>query len=203
MTAPETLPIVAIVGRPNVGKSTLFNRYTGRRRALVEDQPGVTRDRIAEEVEVGERRVLLVDTAGLDPEAEAGLPAAVQAPGLAPPSQTPTRSCSWWTARRGCCPTTRSWRAPCGVRTSKPMSLAVNKIDHPEARRPRAAEFLGLGFDRTARGDGRARHRSLGRPRVARRCAARGAGHARRRRARKTASASPSWGDRTWARAPW
>jgi len=62
-----------------VGKSSLFNRYAGRRRALVEDTPGVTRDRIVEAVEVGDRRVLVVDTAGFDPEAEAGLPAAIQA----------------------------------------------------------------------------------------------------------------------------
>src|SRR5215475_7972942 len=76
----HALPIVAIVGRPNVGKSTLFNRFAGARRALVEDRPGITRDRIAEEVALpGGRRALVVDTAGLDPEAEAGLPAAVQA----------------------------------------------------------------------------------------------------------------------------
>ena len=73
------LPLIAIVGRPNVGKSTLFNRYAGHRRALVEDVPGVTRDRIVEEIEVSDRHALLVDTAGLDPVAEEGLPSAVQA----------------------------------------------------------------------------------------------------------------------------
>ncbi|MEE2678311.1 MAG: GTPase, partial [Myxococcota bacterium] len=70
---------MAIVGRPNVGKSTLFNRFAGRRRALVADRPGITRDRIAEEVEVENRPVLLVDTAGLEPAADTGLPAAIQA----------------------------------------------------------------------------------------------------------------------------
>ena len=64
MQPSSNLPIVAIVGRPNVGKSTLFNRYAGHRRALVEDVPGITRDRIATEIDVGERRVLIVDTAG-------------------------------------------------------------------------------------------------------------------------------------------
>ena len=78
MPAPPTLPLIAIVGRPNVGKSTLFNRFAGRRRALVANQPGVTRDRIAEEVVVGTRRVLVVDTAGLEAQAEAGLVAAAQ-----------------------------------------------------------------------------------------------------------------------------
>jgi len=60
-------PVIAIVGRPNVGKSTLLNRLAGRRVALVADTPGVTRDRLFVETTLGEREVVLVDTGGFDP----------------------------------------------------------------------------------------------------------------------------------------
>ncbi|WP_029151129.1 ribosome biogenesis GTPase Der [Microbacterium indicum] len=63
------LPVVAIVGRPNVGKSQLVNRILGRREAVVEDTPGVTRDRVTYKAEWGERRFSLVDTGGWEPDA--------------------------------------------------------------------------------------------------------------------------------------
>ena len=66
------------MGRANVGKSTLFNRLVRGRRALVEGRPGVTRDRVVAPAELEGRRLLLVDTGGLDPEAEEGLPRAIQ-----------------------------------------------------------------------------------------------------------------------------
>lgn len=63
-------PIVAIVGRPNVGKSTLFNKLIGQRLSIVEDTPGVTRDRIFGECEWKNRRFSLVDTGGIEPESK-------------------------------------------------------------------------------------------------------------------------------------
>jgi len=138
------LPVVAIVGRPNVGKSTLFNRYAGRRRALVADVPGLTRDRLVEEIEVAGRRILLVDTAGLDPDADSGVDAAIQAQaraaieeadavllvldgqaGLLPQDAELAR-----TLRRG----------------RKPLAVAVNKIDHLR-HAARVAEFHELGLE--------------------------------------------------------
>ena len=66
-------PIVAIVGRPNVGKSTIFNKLTGQRIAIVEDTPGVTRDRIFYECEWTGHSFLLVDTGGIEPHIDDGL----------------------------------------------------------------------------------------------------------------------------------
>jgi GTPase len=66
-------PVIAIVGRPNVGKSTLFNRLTARRTALVSDMPGLTRDRREGDAELGGHRVTLIDTAGLEEAAPASI----------------------------------------------------------------------------------------------------------------------------------
>jgi GTPase len=72
------LPVVAVVGRPNVGKSTFFNRVLGERRAIVEDVPGVTRDRNFARAEWNRRSFYVVDTGGLEPDSEEALPVAIR-----------------------------------------------------------------------------------------------------------------------------
>ncbi|MBW2234670.1 MAG: ribosome biogenesis GTPase Der [Deltaproteobacteria bacterium] len=144
MTQPRALPIIAIVGRPNVGKSTLFNRYAGHRRALVEDTPGLTRDRIVEEVEVEGRRVLVVDTAGLEPDAEGGLSGAIQAQ-----ARTALREADAVLlvvdAQAGLLPEDERIAAELR-RSDKPVGLAVNKVDHPR-HAERVLEFHALGIE--------------------------------------------------------
>ena len=72
-------PTIAIVGRPNVGKSTLFNRLTGKRAALVSDVPGLTRDRREGEARIGGHAVRLIDTAGLEEAAPGSIAARMRA----------------------------------------------------------------------------------------------------------------------------
>jgi len=70
-------PIIAIVGRPNVGKSTLFNRIVGSRRAIVGDEPGITRDRLYGDAEWSNRKLRIVDTGGILPEEKDFIPAEI------------------------------------------------------------------------------------------------------------------------------
>ena len=79
MSAPVTVgvPTIAIVGRPNVGKSTLFNRIVGSRRAIVGDEPGITRDRLYGEAHFRGHRLRIVDTGGIEPDEKDFIPAEI------------------------------------------------------------------------------------------------------------------------------
>ncbi len=77
MAADETLPVVVIVGRPNVGKSTLFNAIIGNRRSIVGDEPGITRDRIYGEAEYRGKRFGMIDTGGIVPHDAALIPSEI------------------------------------------------------------------------------------------------------------------------------
>jgi GTP-binding protein len=144
MPRNASLPIIAIVGRPNVGKSRLFNRYAGQGRALVDDRPGITRDRVSTEIEVDGRSILLVDTAGFEPAPDAGLAAAVQAQAELAVAQADAilfvvdGKAGLLPEDEGLARTLR--------RSDKPLALAVNKIDTP-AHLGRTAEFHSLGIE--------------------------------------------------------
>lgn len=146
MDAPRRTPVVALVGRPNVGKSTLFNRYAGQRRALVANQPGLTRDRIAEQIEVGGRTIWLVDTAGLDPVKGEGLEAAVQAQARSAVDEADVILLVV-DGKLGLVPEDEAI-ATTLRRSGKPLALLVNKIDQP-MHQDRVHDFYRLGIERT------------------------------------------------------
>jgi GTP-binding protein len=140
---PARLPLVAICGRPNVGKSTLFNKLTQTRRSIVGDEPGITRDRIYGEVEWAGRDVRLVDTGGVIPDDEALIPAEIfrqakvgleeaDAIIMVVDGRTELASPDIELARLL-------------QRGGKPVFLAVNKIDAPEMHAA-AENFRRLGF---------------------------------------------------------
>ncbi|WP_285567161.1 ribosome biogenesis GTPase Der [Actinoallomurus iriomotensis] len=136
-------PVVAVVGRPNVGKSTLVNRILGRREAVVEDVPGVTRDRVAYDAAWGGRRFTVLDTGGWEPKAE-GLAAAVADQArLAVDAADVVLFVVDATVGA-----TDTDEAVVGVlrRADKPVVLAANKVDDARAEADAATLWsLGLG----------------------------------------------------------
>jgi GTPase len=135
---------IAIIGRPNVGKSTLFNRLVGQKLALVDDLPGVTRDRREGEARLGDLEFTIIDTAGLDEGAKGSLTARMQEQ-----TETAIRLADALffvvDARAGLTPNDRSF-ADFARRANKPVLLLANKSEgkHGEAG-AMEAYALGLG----------------------------------------------------------
>src|SRR4051794_29703831 len=140
---PQTTPTVVIVGRPNVGKSTLFNRITGQRRAIVGDEPGITRDRIYGSAEHDGRRFELIDTGGIVVDDQEYIPSQI----LHQAEMALATASHIIFLVDGRAEITGADRdlARMLKRLGKPVSLAVNKAD-TAARYDLANEFYELGI---------------------------------------------------------
>jgi GTP-binding protein len=137
-----TLPLIAIVGRPNVGKSTLFNRLTGSRRSIVGDEPGITRDRIYGEVEWLGRRARVVDTGGIVPEDQELIPAEILRQAQTALGEA---ACVVMVVDGRSALTAPDYAlAQLLFKGGKPLVLAVNKMD--SGRLEQEGEFRRLGI---------------------------------------------------------
>ena len=139
-----SIPLVAIVGRPNVGKSTLFNRLAGHREAIVSEVPGTTRDRLLAEVSWDDCRFTLVDTGGLEPWPQDTLREKVKAQVEVAVSEADL-IVFLMDVVDGLTPMDEEiadWLR----RTRKPVVSAVNKVDN-ELREASVADFYRLGLE--------------------------------------------------------
>ena len=138
-------PTVAVVGRPNVGKSTLFNRLTGSRLSIVEDTPGVTRDRIYHEAEWNGKNFLLIDTGGIEPETDSTLLAQMrdQAEVAIGHADVILFLCD---LQSGLTDSDRDI-ATMLRKARKPVVVGVNKVDRIGDTPPEFYEFYALGFE--------------------------------------------------------
>ena len=138
------VPMVAIVGRPNVGKSTLFNRLVGERKAIVDDRPGVTRDRQFESLTRYGPELLLVDTGGLEPNPEDGLYAKMRTQALIAIEEADV-VLFVVDGRAGILPLDQEV-AELLRRADKPVLLVINKMDTFETE-DHVHEFYSLGLE--------------------------------------------------------
>ena len=136
-------PLIAVCGRPNVGKSTLFNRLTGSRRSIVGDEPGITRDRIYGEIEFEGRSARIVDTGGVVPDDVALIPAEIFR--QAQVALDEADSIVMVVDGRTELASPDMELARLLLRGGKPVFLAVNKMDH-EGLYAGAENFRQLGF---------------------------------------------------------
>jgi GTP-binding protein len=141
--APGTLPLIAICGRPNVGKSTLFNRLTGSRRSIVGDEPGITRDRIYGLIDWQSHQARLVDTGGIVPDSPELIPAEIFRQAQVALSEA--NAIIMVIDGRTELASPDLTLARLLLRGGKPIFLAVNKID-TAALAPAAENFRRLGF---------------------------------------------------------
>lgn len=140
----SALPLIAIIGRPNVGKSTLFNRIIGQRRSIVTDEPGITRDRIYGTAGWNGRSFEIVDTGGIVPGEETEIPRRIFEQ-----AQIAIESASlifFVVDGRAAITAPDQELARLLRRTRKPLFLIVNKIDS-EKQTAEVSEFYRLGFD--------------------------------------------------------
>ena len=143
MPEEQSLPVVVIVGRPNVGKSTLFNAIVGQRRSIVGDEPGITRDRIHGEATYLGRRFELIDTGGIIPNDAEMIPTEI----LKQARYALDRAAHIIFLIDGRTDITSADRDLAGIirNLAKPVTLAVNKID-TQKREDLLGEFYSLGF---------------------------------------------------------
>ena len=141
---PSSLPLIAIVGRPNIGKSTLFNRLIGERRSIVTDEPGITRDRIYGTVDWHGRTYEIVDTGGIVPGEETEIPTRIFEQ-----AQIAIESAAvifLVVDGRTSITAPDQELARLLRRTGKPLFLVVNKIDSAK-QTAEVSEFYRLGID--------------------------------------------------------
>ncbi len=139
-----SLPIVAVVGRPNVGKSTLFNKLVGKRLSIVEDTPGVTRDRIYSKCEWRNREFMIVDTGGIEPASDDVILAQMRRQAQVAIEKADV--IVFLTDMR-CGVTADDYEVASMLQKSgKPVILAVNKCDGIGEPPPEFYEFYNLGM---------------------------------------------------------